>query len=228
MKGNYGDFFRYNVLTNTWTELKRYDSKLFINREGKKKKVKDGAGLAYLNNTVYLMKGGNTNEFWKYDIGTNNWSQMNPGEIWDIPVGNGKKVKSGGAMCLFDNSFCAVKGNNTPEFYKHASPAATLTLNPTTFESTMEQKIINSRFELTITPNPVINVSTVRYSLPTPGMVNFKLYEVSGTLVKSYTNSTLTQNGMMMIDTRTLPAGVYILKFNSGEFSTTRKLIIEK
>ncbi|MDH5683123.1 MAG: C25 family cysteine peptidase, partial [candidate division WOR-3 bacterium] len=59
LKGYYGDFFKYDIENNSWHELTRYDYKIFMSREGKKKKPKDGAGLVYYNNNVYMLKGGN-------------------------------------------------------------------------------------------------------------------------------------------------------------------------
>jgi hypothetical protein len=231
MKGNYGDFFRYNVLTNTWTELKRYDSKIFINREGKKKKVKDGAGLAYLNGAVYLMKSGKTNEFWKYDIGANNWLQMNPANLWDIP--GDIKVKSGGALCLLDNSFYAVKGNKTSEFYRHGPPTSALTMGPATTnnEGAMEKclKHISALPQaVSIVPNPAINVTTVKYTLPVSKPVSLRLYDVNGELIKFYTKSEMKRDGTITIDLKTMPAGVYILRFEAGYTTVTRKLVLEK
>lgn len=236
LKGNYGDFFRYNIFTNTWTELKRMDPKVFLNRDGKKKKVKDGAGLAYLYGSIYLMKGGNTNELWKYDIGANNWSQMNPVDIWDIPTGEGKKVKSGGALCVLDNFFYAVKGNKTCEFYRHGPPASSLAMNsnPTISEGSMENCLRRPKAQLStasissIIPNPANNVATVKYNLPTSGSVSTKLYRVSGELVKSYIHSNINKNGAITIDARILPSGVYILHLESGNIKITKKLVLEK
>ena len=228
MKGNYGDFFKYNVLTNTWTELKRYDAKLFINRDGKKKKVKDGAGLAYLNSAVYLMKGGNTNEFWKYDIGANNWSQMNPATLWDIP--GDIKVKSGGALCLLDYFFYAVKGNKTSEFYRHGPPTSVLTINPAPVktEGTMSNKTEVDKLNLSIIPNPFNNLTTVKYNLPAAGPVSIKLYRINGELVKSFVSSNTGRNGLITIDTRALSCGVYLLRLDADKIKVTRKLILEK
>jgi hypothetical protein len=229
LKGNYGDFFRYNILNNNWTELRRLDPKIFLNRDNKKKKVKDGAGLVYLAGSIYLMKGGNTNEFWKYDIANNTWSQMNPAEIWDIPIGGGKKVKSGGGLCVLDNFFYAVKGNKTTEFYRHGppviNPLATSTNLNNTFD-TMENKISVDNATLSIIPNPTSNIVRVKYNLPFNRTASIKLYNVSGELVESYANCDKTKT--LLIDVRQLPAGVYVLELDSNKKKITKKLIVAK
>ena len=235
MKGTYGDLFSYNLVTNTWTELKRYDYKLFINRDGKKKKIGEGAGLVYNNNNIYLLKGGNTYESWKYDVASDSFMQMGPAANWDIPIGGGKKVKGGGALALLSSDFYAAKGANTAEFYRHGSPTTkiALTPNPTADnEGTMaDGKIIEvgrQVLNLSIIPNPAKNMTTIRYNLTHPELVSMKLYDITGTLVKSYNSSTSTKNGIITLDTKTLASGVYILRFNSNKTEIIRKLVVEK
>ncbi|MDH5186997.1 MAG: T9SS type A sorting domain-containing protein, partial [candidate division WOR-3 bacterium] len=228
LKGYYGDFFKYDIENNSWHELTRYDYKIFMSREGKKKKPKDGAGLVYYNNNVYMLKGGNTYEFWKYDIATDNWVQM--AEDWDIPIGGGKRVKGGGALTMFNNYFYASKGSNTDEFYRHSLPTIATTLTPpplATDEGITGNTITTNQFELTIAPNPAINATAVKYNLPKPGRVSLRLYDISGKLINAYGNSNLSKNGIIMIDMESMPSGVYILRFDSGKITVTRKLVLK-
>ncbi len=226
LQGYYGSFFRYKVEADSWAEMKWYDYKTYLNREGKKKKPKDGAALVYYNNNVYMLKGGNTVEVWEYDNVANDWSQM-PLE-WDIPLGGGKKVKDGGSMINFDGFFWASKGKNTPEFYRHGLPtvAPAMVNNQSCNEGMMGKKFNLDDFTLTIAPNPTVNVATVRYSIPVAGPVTFKLYNVTGALVKSHTIANPTKEGVFLVNE--LPAGVYILRFNAGNIRITRKLVLEK
>jgi hypothetical protein len=229
LKGTYGDFFRYSVSGDSWFELRQYNAKTFVNREGKKKKPKDGASLVYYDGDVYMLKGGNTNEFWKYDIAANNWSQMDA--LWDIPAGSGKKVKSGGTMTLLNNEFYVAKGAKTPEFYKHAAPTKAIAAisNPeVTNEGKMGEKVTTNEFRLSIVPNPATNLTTISYNLPKAEKASLKLYSVYGTMAKSYNNSIPTKNGVIVINAKDLPAGVYMLRFNAGEIKVTRKIVLEK
>jgi Secretion system C-terminal sorting domain len=230
MKGNYGDFFEYNVIRNTWTELRRLDPAGYRNRNGKKKKVKDGAGLTFLNGAVYLLKSGNTLEFWKYDIGANNWFQMNPANIWDIPIGGGKKVKSGSALCILDNCFYALKGNNTAEFYKHNQPADEITsiTNPIISGAQEQKSTLSNDFKISIIPNPANNITSVKYELPEVRSVKLRLYNCYGGLVKSYNNSTPTRNGIFIVDLKELSSGIYMIEFESGNNLIPQKLVINK
>jgi len=229
LKGSYGDFFKYNLTNNTWSELRRYNYKLFPNRANKKKKPKDGASIVYFKGNVYMLKGGNTLEFWRYEVASDSWIQMP--EAWDIPSGSGKKVKGGGTLCVLDENFYVSKGNNTNEFYRHGRPLVLenkITSSTTAQPGKMANGILFTDFELSIVPNPAINKTTVRYNLPKAGPVNFKLYNVSGALVKSYTNANSTRNAELTIDLKILPAGIYIMKFKSGDVKITRKLVLKK
>lgn len=228
LKGNYGDFFKYNLYTGNWTELRRYDAKFFLNRDGKKKRPKDGAGLGYYDNAIYMLKGGNTNEFWKYEIALDTWIQLGPAEVWDIPNGNGKKVKGGGCLAILGDKFYAVKGANTSEFYAHTIPTKAVVKALTASDGVMSRGLSDKSYELNITPNPAGNLIAVSYSLPAKEKVNFKLYNISGALIKTYINEIPSQDGRLLIDTKLLSSGVYILRFNSTKFSVSRKLVIEK
>jgi hypothetical protein len=83
----------------------------------KSKGVKAGGTLVYVPPTsIYAFKGNNTNEFYCYDIATNNWSAKET-----IPwVGRKKRVKAGGQLC-YDNEryIYALKGGNTLEFWRY-------------------------------------------------------------------------------------------------------------
>ena len=226
LQGYYGSFFRYRVEADSWFELRQYDYKYFTNREGKKKKPKDGAGLVYYDNNLYLLKGGNTNEFWQYDIAADNWVQMD--ENWDIPIGGGKRVKGGGSLIVLNGYFFATKGSNTPEFYRHSLPTQTALMTDITAQETMTNHLTIPRTNFTVAPNPAVNVTMIRYNLTEPEQVSFKLYNIYGALVKIYTNPNPTQHGLLMIDTKDLPSGVYILRLDSGKMTVSRKVIIEK
>jgi hypothetical protein len=133
-------------------------------------------------------------------------------------------------MVSFGLAFYASKGRNTPEFYRHGLPRFTVVNTPVepTNGGAMGNKLTTGEFKLLIAPNPAINVAAVRYSLPKAGPISFKLYDVTGSVVRTYANTTPSKDGVLMLDTKTLPSGVYILRFNSGDIRVTRKLVLEK
>ncbi|MDH5187054.1 MAG: hypothetical protein OEW70_08340, partial [candidate division WOR-3 bacterium] len=222
LQGYYGSFFRYKVEADSWFELRQYSYKIFLNRDGKKKKPKDGAALVYYNNNVYMLKGGNTNEVWMYSIAADSWSQMN--ENWDIPLGaSNRKVKGGGGLIMFGDmskdptlgGFFVSKGANTDEFYRHELPSSAQLPSsagacPQPVSGACYSARIESEFpsyQLKITPNPAINVTAVRYTLPRAGPVSFKLYDITGAIRLRQTITNPTKDGVFLIDAKALPSG---------------------
>ncbi len=100
--------------------------------------------------------------------------------------------------------------------------------DPTTAQGMMGNKIINSKFELTILPNPAVNIIRVRYQLSKAEPIQIKLYNITGKLIKTLTKSKPTKNNEFQIDTKFLPSGVYLLRFESIDIKVIRKLILNK
>ena len=230
LKGTYSDMFRYSVASDSFVELKRFDYKAFINRLGKKKKVGEGSGMVFYNDNLYIMKGGNTTEFWRYEIVGDTYVQMD--SLYDIPLGptGKKKVKAGGALAMLPSGtyagLYAAKGANTQEFYYHSLPTFAITLkstNDSKAEGAMGKKLIMGEYKLLI-PNPAKNFVTIRYSLPTKDIAKLKIYNVLGNIVYSATSD----KGFFRIEK--LPAGIYLVRFESGSggYKTDRKIIVVK
>ena len=231
LKGSYNEFYAYDCSTNTWTAKA---SLPLIGSGGRKKKAKDGAGLAGNAGKVFCLKGGNTREFYSYDIATDVWTQLE-----DMPTGGGKNVKGGGALThafsLTDQStgnLYALKGNNTLEFYDYPVTDF-LTAANQPFSNAMSNSTLAPRSSpLVIAPNPLTNATTISYSLAEPGNVCLKLYDVTGTLVSTLVEGHQTSGShSISVHQRSsavhLAAGIYILKLETDNTTTTAKLIIE-
>ena len=78
--------------------------------------VKNGA-LAYSPdfNKIYALKGGNRNDFWSYDIATNQWESLP--RMPKAP--SNKKPKAGCALTYREGKIYAFKGGNTRDFYEY-------------------------------------------------------------------------------------------------------------
>ena len=225
LQGYYGSFFKYSVEADSWHELRQYNYKTYLNRDGRRKKPKDGAGLVYFNNNIYMLKGGNTREVWIYDIVADDWIQLD--ENWDIPIGEGKKVKGGGALTLLTSplgtDIYASKGANTSEFYKHIQITfATAQYSTTAPEGILGKKLKDSDFKFTISSNPSINFIIVRYNLPYKVTATLKIYNVLGDVVYSEKSD----KGFFRIEK--LPAGIYVLRFEANDYKENRKIVVLK
>jgi hypothetical protein len=231
LKAGYNEFFAYSVSGQTWES---YDTMPKISPPGTaKKKVKDGAGIAYAGRVVYALKGDNTNEFWKFDLNDRLWSTVEP-----LPTGP-KKVKAGGALCAAPDlhRLYALRGNNTLEFWEYGpvpsdlfAPSSLRELKSVQTQSALR----SSQFALRVAPNPFTSSAnpSISYSLPRAGNITLALYDVSGRLVSTIAkgyhpagsySSELTANSLQ----QKLAAGIYILRLDSKGCQTTEKLVIE-
>jgi hypothetical protein len=224
LKGSYNEFFAYQVDSNFWATKTGLP---LIGASGRKKKVKDGAGIAYHNGRVYGLKGGNTQEFWKYLADSNRWIQGT-----DIPIGGGKRVKGGGALVYapIPNALYATKGNNTFEFWKYGLGATSYPLsadNPAQ-NATGKFAFDTPQLALRIAPNPFKGAATISYALPRTGSLRLDLYDVSGALVTMLASGHhYAGNYTLRLDAAKLSRGIYLLKLENAGCTRTEKLIIE-
>jgi hypothetical protein len=221
LKGNYNELYSFGVDDGSWTTLET------LPRGAAKKKAKDGAGLAYHADTIYAIKGNKTNEFWKYACTGAAWRQ-------GPSVGGSGTVQAGGSILYSDadNSLYIVKGGGTTAFYRY--PLGVTRNSGSTGSKAVQSQSAHrgSQFALSITPNPLsqsLNPS-ISYSLPIPGNVSLKLYDITGklvsTLVSGYHPAGSYNAGLSAAGCK-LSAGVYLLKLESEDCQTTEKLIIQ-
>jgi hypothetical protein len=227
VKGSYNEFFAYSISGRNWTT--RETLPRIAPPGSRKTKVKDGSGLAYDRRVIYALKGGNTNEFWTYDCNARHWYVADP-----MPTFS-KKVKGGGALTFGSGRCWAFRGNNTLEFWQYKSPLGDLmplAQSPQGEGAQSSSATRSLQFALSVSPNPFTASLplSISYSLPIPGEVSLKLYDVTGKLVTtlasghhpagSYSYSLLTTH-------YSLVSGIYLLKYEAAGERTTQKLIVE-
>lgn len=117
LKGNSTfEFWRYTVEGDTgWTEKRSYPQGVG------NRKVKNGSGLAFVpaRNVIYSTKGGNTNEFYLYDVDADSWTAKS-----QVPFGTKNKRCRDGTGLAYDgdNTIYLLKGG-TYEFYSYSISA---------------------------------------------------------------------------------------------------------
>jgi hypothetical protein len=224
LKGSYNEFAAYSITANTWQTR---DPLPMIGSSGKKKKVKDGAGLAAAGDFVYALKGGNTNEFYQYNTTDGKWYVLA-----DMPT-IVKKVKAGGALVAADavQALFAFRGSGTREFWSYGPvglfAAAPAVVNPA--KAVQVSSVFGiGQTSLRVAPNPFTAASGVTYSLPRAGNAGLRLYDVTGKLVSVLAQGYAPAGShFARIDAKALVPGIYLLKFECENYTTTEKLIIE-
>lgn len=73
----------------------------------------------------------------------------------------------------------------------------------------------------------VAGLNTVEFSLPVASEVNLDLFDASGRLVTTLARGTHTAgHHFLELSTNNLPAGVYLVRMEAGEYHATRKLVV--
>jgi hypothetical protein len=107
---NTPDLMVYDVNSNTWTKK----SDVPISATGKKKNVKKGASICTDGQYIYVIKGNNTQEFWRYNPTKDSWKEYQ--------VGFSKGIK-GSSMTFDGDSFiyiiCGSSNNEWKRFNRY-------------------------------------------------------------------------------------------------------------
>jgi hypothetical protein len=124
LKGGTCEFYEYFPNGDSWRERARLPR---LGRGNHRRKSRRGAALASDGSgSLYAFKGGSSNEFWRYDVSADSWTQLD-----DIPAGTWRrKVGRGGALVWYEGRAYALKGSGSCQFWSF-DPSAVL---PTTLQ----------------------------------------------------------------------------------------------
>jgi hypothetical protein len=224
-KGKYHEFYAYDTDADTWlVNLKL--TPMPIRGTNGSKKARDGSCAAFYNGAIYMLKGGNTTEFWRYFPDGDTYQAQK-----DIPLfgvaGTRKKVKNGAAMASYPTTgVYAFKGNKSNEFWRYRPYWEAQSPEPNREGVAAGSTEIRS-IAFAIAPNPLSGgLATLRYSLPKAGPATLCVYDVAGRAVLEQTLA-VAGAGTATLDLRKLVAGVYLVKVATEGFAATQKLVIE-
>ncbi|MFH1823118.1 MAG: hypothetical protein ABH817_00150 [archaeon] len=119
-KAKYHELWAFDIASQSW-ETQQRTGMPFIGSSGRRKKSKDGGSGVYDDGKIRALKGGNTPEFWAYDIAGDNWVDEDPMPE-EGSTGRRKKVKYGADIQRTSPGvFYALKGNKTLEMWRYVS-----------------------------------------------------------------------------------------------------------
>ncbi len=213
VKAKYGEVFGFDITTGAWLTT-RFQDFPAVGHSGRQKKVKDGAGGAWWNQAMYCLKGGNTNEFWRFFPAGNRWEELDTIPALGSTMKK-KRIKAGGAIVSLGNGiFFALKGNKTNEFWCYKSPESGPGVNE-------PGSVPANPFTLRIYPNPTSGIIHGEISSPRHLTSTIRLYDHSGRVIFS----TFTPERNFTINCQSLPPGVYFLSVENPCYSKTAKVI---
>jgi len=90
----------------------------------------------------------------------------------------------------------------------------------------------DSRFEgrVGLFPNPTSEFVNIEFVPSHTGKSSIAMYDISGKLIVSIYNGEIEKGKLYQkkVDIKPFAAGIYIIRFQNGEFIETKKLVIAK
>ncbi len=226
--GTYHELWKYDIPGDSWSDNKLKGMPLWGLHSGrlKKKKSKDGGSGAWYQGFIYALKGGNTQQFFKYTVVKDSWTELDTVPNYTVTTGRKRRVKYGADIVSHGSgAFFALKGNKTRELWRYMIPF-TFAQQPAR-SGVMAGRVETARYKVTIAPNPLAGgFATLRYTLPMAGPAQISVFDVAGR-VQSRRTMLASRSGAVSLDLRKLSAGVYLVRFDTDGFSTTRKLVVQ-
>jgi len=96
-------------------------------------------------------------------------------------------------------------------------------------EEGFEPGLNSPSLRITNYPNPVTNQVTLKWQVPNIMPLSVSLYDATGRMVRNlYTANDRARVGTLTVDTRSLAAGIYLVRLETAKGSATRKLVIDR
>ncbi len=222
-KARYSELWCYDVKGDSWGGP--LAGMPLTGVSGRRKKSKDGGSAAWYDGRILALKGGNTGEFWMYDVAGDAWSELDTMPAYGS-TGVKKRVKHGADLAHYGGTvFFALKGNKTREFWRYILPAA---LGPAPLRGGVAGGTSRlSALSMAACPNPARAGSlTLLYGCPRPGPARVALLDVSGRVVARH-RFFARQSGALRPGWTNIVPGVYFVTFSAARSRLTRKLIIQ-
>ena len=78
-------------------------------------------------------------------------------------------------------------------------------------------------------PNPFNPNTTIKYSIPTGGIVNLRIYNAAGEEIRTLVNEYKAEGTHeILFDAEELTSGIYFYKISAGEFNSVKKMVLLK
>jgi hypothetical protein len=208
-RAHYNEFYVYDILTNSWEER---ESLPFSTRNIHRKYRMTFGGAMCCDgvNTIYAIKGGGRNEFWKYNTIADNWSSLET-----IPRLYKRSVpRSGAGITYADGRVWLLKGNKTFEFWvynTHMDKTLASEGNIQQVQSCEDLgyqqniqhswKVINNRGNQ--------NKALINFTISFPQNIAIRIYDAQGRLIQTMNKYLQAGNYSEEVYFNNSPKGVY-------------------
>lgn len=224
-KAKYHEFYSFDLSTGTWNTQPLVGMTLLNRQTGKSKKSKDGGSAAYFAGGIWALKGGNTQDWYRYDIAANAWEELDTMPAFGS-TNKKKRVKAGADVVSFGNGgFFTAKGNKTLEFWRYYQLPGVFAQAP---RSGVQGATTMPSGSVALAPNPLAaGRTTLHYSLPAGGPVVVSVFDAAGRIVMRRA-FVAARTGRVDLDLRGIAAGVYLVRLESRDLTSATKVVVER
>ncbi len=227
--------FRYDLEGDSWLKAAIRGVPLYGDengRPGKKKKSKDGAAAVWHNGCMYVLKGGGSQGFYKYDPqGKGTWVVLET--IPSTGSGGKKAVKAGGDLVYYGlGAFFALKGNKTYELWRYYKPGVhQFAVRQSGYDGIQTRR--KDDHLLSVVPNPIASgfaIVKLSRELVKQSGGHVRVFDATGRCVLSVPVKFLVGQGTttsVTLSLRELPAGVYLLCLEPPAGQVGQKLVVQ-
>jgi len=222
-KAQFHELYTYDTDEEKWNITAKAQMPFKCGHSNNKIRALQGSCAAWYDGYIYALKGNNTTEFWRYDPGGDEWQEQ---DRILLPGSPPTTIWAGGALAGRPRTgVYALKGNNTREFWRFTPDSKAGA--PPRREGIMAGSSEIGSVSFAIGPNPLSGgLATVRYGLPKAGAAELSVYNVAGQRIVAKT-LVLGRGGSVNLDLKQLAGGVYLVKLQSQDFTTTQKLVVQ-
>jgi hypothetical protein len=227
-KAKYNELWSYDIDGDSWSPTQLSGMPL-VGRSGRTKKSKDGGSAAWYRDYAYALKGGNTQEFWRYNPANDSWTELDTLPLFGNS-GAKRKVKAGGDIASLGTGLGALKGNKTNEFWVYTP----LTQDdgrriPNARHGVMAGVMRDASCAMRVFPNPMRSgfasiKLTGRSALLSGTPFKVDVIDASGRVLQSVAGGLRRE---LALDMRQVPSGVYLVRLTSAAGVTAQKLVIQ-
>ncbi|MBM3314620.1 hypothetical protein FJY71_02085, partial [candidate division WOR-3 bacterium] len=225
-KAKYHELWPFDVAARAWGSTALPGMPL-VGMMGKSKRSKDGGCAASYDGGLYALKGGNSQEFWRFDVDDAVWAELETMPSFGS-TGKKKRVKAGGDLVAWGGgAFFALKGNKTDELWRYmAAPA--VSRRPERRDGVQSRTVRPGLPALSVTPGIVTRGSALlRYSLPSASGARVRVFDVTGRCVLAGP-PLAGRAGAVTLYLGRLAAGVYLVRLEAGSALAERRLVVQR
>jgi hypothetical protein len=226
------ELWKYDCRGDTWYSQRLHGMPLAGLHGGRirTKKAKDGGAGDWYEDGIYALKGGNTQQFFRYAADRDTWQESDTMPTYGS-AGRRKRVKDGADIVCMLNAFWALKGNRTREMWRYGPDSGSVATTPAPVKSGVAGASgpVLGVGDFDVRPNPLSGGGALHYAVPFATTVEARLYDATGRAVRTLLSArSVAGRGALRLDTGGLARGVYLLRLDIGdEVARTFKVVIE-